>query len=278
MNTAMSTKTTPPWDWNLAWQQARTNKRHDRSDNSHWNKRAVSFAQNARKSNYAEEFLRLLVPQPQWSVLDVGCGAGTLAIPLAPLVQHITAIDFSENMIALLKAQCAEQGLHNIQTSITGWEDDWDLAGIGIHDVAIASRSLVVDDLCAALMKLHNRARLRVYIASLVGDGPFDRRIFEAIGRDLDRGPDYIFVYNLLHQMGIHAEVRFVFSDSGTRVFSDIDDAVEQFHWMLDSVSAEEEVRLRDYFERHLRKTQGGWTLAYQHTVRWAVISWSTTL
>jgi SAM-dependent methyltransferase len=277
MNTAMSTKTTPPWDWNLAWQQARTNKRHDRSDNSHWNKRAVSFAQNARKSNYAEEFLRLLVPQPQWSVLDVGCGAGTLAIPLAPLVQHITAIDFSENMIALLKAQCAEQGLHNIQTSITGWEDDWDLAGIGIHDVAIASRSLVVDDLCAALMKLHNRARLRVYIASLVGDGPFDRRIFEAIGRDLDRGPDYIFVYNLLHQMGIHAEVRFVFSDSGTRVFSDIDDAVEQFHWMLDSVSAEEEVRLRDYFERHLRKTQGGWTLAYQHTVRWAVISWSTT-
>ena len=87
MNTAMSTKSTHPWDWNLAWQQARKEKGHDRSDNSHWNKRAASFAQDARKSNYADEFLRLLSPQPQWSVLDVGCGAGTLAIPLAPLVQ-----------------------------------------------------------------------------------------------------------------------------------------------------------------------------------------------
>lgn len=276
MNTAMSTKNTHPWDWNLAWQQARKQKRHDRSDNSHWNKRAVSFAQNARKSNYADAFLHLLAPQPQWSVLDVGCGAGTLAIPLAPLVQRVTAIDFSETMIALLNAQCIEQGLHNIRTSITGWEDDWDLAGIGMHDVAIASRSLVVDDLRTALAKIHSKARYQVYIASLVGDGPFDRRIFEAIGRDLDRGPDYIFVYNLLHQMGIHAEVRFVLNGGGTKVFGDIDDAVEKFHWMLDSVSAEEEARLRGYFERHLCKTQGGWTLAYQHTVRWAVISWST--
>lgn len=275
MNTAMSTKSTHPWDWNLAWQQARTKKRHDRSDNSHWNKRAASFAQNARKSNYAEEFLHLLAPQPQWSVLDVGCGAGTLAIPLSPLVQQVTAIDFSETMIALLNAQCAEQGLGNIRTSLTGWEDDWDQAGIGEHDVAIASRSLVVDDLRTALAKLHSKARHQVYITSLVGDGPFDRRIFEAIGRDLDRGPDYIYVYNLLHQMGIHAEVRFVLNGGGTKVFVDIDDAVEKFHWMLDSLKAEEEARLRTYFERHLRKTQGGWTLAYQHTVRWAVISWS---
>lgn len=277
MNTAMSTKSTHPWDWNLAWQQTRKEKGNDRSDNSHWNKRAASFAQNARKSNYADEFLHLLSPQPQWSVLDVGCGAGTLAIPLAPLVQRVTAIDFSETMIALLNAQCAEQGLANIRTSLIGWEDDWDLAGIGTHDVAIASRSLVVDDLRTALMKLNTSARLRVYISSLVGDGPFDRRIFEAIGRDLDRGPDYIFVYNLLHQMGIHAEVRFVLNGDGTKVFDDIDDAVEKFHWMLDSLSAEEEASLRTYFERHLRKTQGGWTLAYQHTVRWAVISWNTT-
>jgi SAM-dependent methyltransferase len=276
MNTDMSAKVTHPWDWNLAWQQARTKKRHDHSDNSHWNKRAASFAQNARKSNYAEEFLRLLAPQPQWSVLDVGCGAGTLAIPLSSLVQRVTAIDFSEIMIALLNAQCAEQGLGNIRTSLTGWEDDWDQAGIGEHDVAIASRSLVVDDLRTALAKLPSKARHQVYITSLVGDGPFDRRIFEAIGRDLDRGPDYIYVYNLLHQMGIHAEVRFVLNGGGTKVFRDIDDAVAKFHWMLDNVSSEEEARLRTYFERHLRKTQGGWTLAYQHTVRWAVISWST--
>jgi SAM-dependent methyltransferase len=208
-------------------------------------------------------------------VLDVGCGAGTLAIPLSPLVRRITAIDFSEEMIGLLNAHCAEHGLANIRTSITSWEDDWDKAGIGEHDVAIASRSLVVNDLRTALLKLHSKARHRVYIASLVGDGPFDRRIFEAIGRELDRGPDYIFAYNLLHQMGIHAEVRFVLNGGGSKVYRDIDDAVEKFRWMLDTLSDEEQARLRDYFERHLTKTQGGWSLPYSNTVRWAVISWS---
>ena len=275
MNPSLSIHAMHHLDWNTAWQEARQKKRNDRSDSSHWNKRAASFAQNARKSNYADEFLHLLTPHPQWSVLDVGCGAGTLAIPLSPLVRRITAIDFSENMIALLKAQCAENGLENIHTSVTGWEDDWDKAGIGEHDVAIASRSLVVDDLRAAMAKLNGKARHRVYIASLVGDGPFDRRIFDAIGRKLDRGPDYIYVYNLLHQMGIHAEVRFVFNGGGTKVYRDIDDAVEKFQWMLDALSDDEEIRLRTYFEGNLMKTRDGWTLSYHHTVRWAVIYWN---
>ncbi|WP_448871052.1 class I SAM-dependent methyltransferase [Desulfobulbus propionicus] len=275
MNLSLLVNAMYPIDWNIAWQKARKKKRNDHSDSSHWNRRAASFAQNARKSNYADEFLGLLAPQPHWNVLDVGCGAGTLAIPLSPLVQRITAIDFSESMIALLNGQCAENGLNNIHTSITGWEDDWDTAGIGEHDVAIASRSLVVDDLRAALIKLNSKARHRVYISSLVGDGPFDRRIFEAIGRKLDRGPDYIYVYNLLHQMNIHAEVQFLVNGGGNTVYRDIDDAVEKFQWMLDPISEEEEARLRSYFESNLGKTQGGWTLAYRHTVRWAVIYWT---
>ncbi len=264
-----------PLDWNIAWQEARKQRRGEHSDCSHWNKRAASFAQNARKSDYAENFLSLLTPQPQWSVLDVGCGAGTLAIPLAPLVRRVTAIDFSENMIGLLNAYCAEQGLYNVHTSVTGWEDDWDQAGIGEHDVAIASRSLVVDDLRTALAKLNLKARHRVYIASLVGDGPFDRRIFDAIGRELDRGPDYIYVYNLLHQMGIQAEVRFVFNGGGHNVFNDIDDAMDQFNWMLGALSPEEEICLRNYFECNLSKTRDGWSLNYRHPVRWAIIYWN---
>ncbi len=262
-------------DWNSAWQEARKGKKQDRSNNSHWNRRAASFAQHAKNSKYPEGFLKLLAPRPEWSVLDVGCGAGTLAIPLAGLVRRVTAIDFSDAMIALLNEHCTEHGLANVTTGVIGWEDDWEQAGIAEHDVAIASRSLVVDDLRAALIKLDNKARHRVYIASLVGDGPFDRRIFAAIGRDLDRGPDYIYVYNLLHQMGIHAEVGFVMNGDGGKVYRDLDDAMEKFNWMIDAITPEETIRLRRYFENHLVKTAGGWTLSYQHPVRWAIISWS---
>ncbi len=275
MNSVPESKAMKNIDWNRAWQEARKHKKNDRSDSSHWNRRAASFAQHAKKSNYAEEFLRMIAPQPEWSVLDVGCGAGTLAIPLAGLVKRITAIDFSEAMIALLNDHCAEHGLSNISTGVVGWEDDWDQAGIGIHDVAIASRSLVVDDLRTALIKLHNTTRHRVHISSLVGDGPFDRKIFEAIERDLDRGPDYIYVCNLLYQMGIHAEVRFVNNGDGGRVYRDVDDAVGKFRWMIDSLTPEETARLRRYFEKHLVRTEGGWTLSYRHAVRWAIISWN---
>ena len=264
------------FDWNQAWQDARQRKTHDHSSRSHWNKRAPSFAQHTRSSNYSREFLRLLNPQSEWTILDVGCGAGTLAIPLAPLVRRVTAIDFSENMIALLNSSCAEQGLANIATGVVSWEDDWDKVGVIEHDVAIASRSLVVADLKAAIIKLTAKARQRVYLSSLVGDGPFDRKIFNAIGRELDRGPDYIYVYNLLYQMGIHADINFINNGDGGKVYANIDDAVAKFTWMIEGISAEETQLLREYLTKHLVKAVGGWTLSYRHPVRWAVISWKT--
>lgn len=119
MNTAMSTKSTHPWDWNLAWQQART-KRHDRSDNSRWNKRAPSFAQNARKAIMPRSFCTCS-PRSRSGVCLMSAVAPAPGHPLSSLVQQVTAIDFSETMIALLNVQCAEQGLGNIRTSLTGW-------------------------------------------------------------------------------------------------------------------------------------------------------------
>ena len=119
-------------------------------------------------------------------------------------------------------------------------------------------------------------ARHRVIISSLVGDGPFDRRIFTAIGRDLDRGPDYICVYNLLHQMGIYADVTFV-SNAGEagKIYTDLDHAVAGYGWMLGEMTPEEERKLRRYFENHLVRTGDGYALDYRHLVRWAILSWN---
>ena len=262
-------------NWNVVWQEARRQRKNDRHDNSYWNSRAPSFAKHAKKSGYARNFLRLMAPQAHWSVLDVGCGAGTLALPLAGLVQQVTAIDFSDVMISILGERCRKLGIANVTPRVLGWENNWDRAGIGVHDVAIASRSLVVDDLYAAITKLDQKARRKVFISSLVGDGPFDLRIFDAIGRELDRGPDYICVYNLLNQMGIFADVTFVLNGNSGKIYRDMEEAVQSFRWMIDTLTAEEEARLRIYLEQHLVKKEGGWTFSYRHVVRWAIISWS---
>jgi 2-polyprenyl-3-methyl-5-hydroxy-6-metoxy-1,4-benzoquinol methylase len=142
MNYSLASKTMNNLDWNAAWQEARKRKKHDRSDKRHWNKRAPSFAQHARKSTYPSDFIRLMRPLPEWSVLDVGCGAGTLALPLAGVVRQVTAIDFSDAMIALLNAHCVKHGILNVHAEVVGWEDDWDRAGIGENDVASSPLSL----------------------------------------------------------------------------------------------------------------------------------------
>lgn len=262
-------------DWNTIWRDSQRHRKGKRDGNAFWNRRAPEFADHAKKTTYASHFIQLMNPQPDWSVLDVGCGAGTLALPLNPLVRRITAIDFSDVMIDLLNRKCWEDGITNIDTRIVSWEDDWETAGIIEHDVVIASRSLVVEDLQAAIVKLAGKARRKVYISAPVGDGPFDRRIFEAIGRDMQRGPDYICVYNLLNQMGIFADVTFVTNETNLKIYSDINEAIRKFQWMIDDLTIEEESRLRAYLEGHLVKHPEGWALDYQHPVRWAIISWS---
>ncbi len=273
----MTTATPTNWkslNWNRAWSEAREKRKQNQRDNSVWNRRAPSFAKHTRTSGYAKNFLRFMNPKPNWSVLDIGCGPGTLAIPLSGLVRAVTAIDFSDVMISILDKRCWEQSITNVSTRVLSWEDDWETAGVLRHDVAIASRSLGVEDLQSALIKLDRIARQRVFIASLVGDGPSDRRIFEAIGRDLDRGPDYVYVYNLLNQMGILADITFVTNGDKARTYADIDDAVKSLRWMLNDMTALEEARLRTFLEHHFMKTKEGWALSYKHTVRWAVISW----
>ncbi|MBV5328114.1 MAG: class I SAM-dependent methyltransferase [Chlorobium sp.] len=262
-------------DWNMIWCDAQKQRQGSRNDNACWNRRAPEFANHAKKTGYASRFIELMNPQPNWSVLDVGCGAGTLAIPLNPLVQQITAIDFSEVMIDLLNQKCREDGITNIDTHILSWEDDWEAAGITEHDVVIASRSLVVEDLQAAIIKLAGKARQKVILSAPVGDGPFDRHIYAAIERDFNRRPDYICVYNLLNQMGILADVTLITNETDKKVYTNIDEAVQKINWMIEDLTDEEEALLRTYFECHLIKQPEGWVLDYQHPVRWAFISWS---
>jgi SAM-dependent methyltransferase len=259
-------------DWNAAWKRARE-ERPLRRDASFWNKRAPSFSKHVTGSDYEKSFLDLMQPQPSWSVLDIGCGPGTLAVPLAGRIAKVTALDFSPGMLELLRQRCQDGGITNI-TAINGsWEDDWEALGIDTHDVVIASRSTVVEDLREALVKLDQAARQRVFISAMVGDGPHDRRIYDAVGRQLKTGPDYIYAYNLLHQMGIYANVSFI-STGEWRSYENIDEAIDEMRWMPDDLTSEELNRLNNYLVAEMVPHEGRWRLPAPKVVCWAVISW----
>lgn len=259
-------------DWNAAWTRAR--EEHPRKrDASFWNKRAPSFSKHVLESNYEKHFLEIMQPQPTWSVLDVGCGCGTLAVPLAGRIASVTALDFSWDMLTILQQRCQDAGIKNLTAIHGSWEDDWNTLGIGTYDVVIASRSTVVEDLSGALVKLDRAARQRVYLSAMVGDGTNDRRIYNAIGRPLKRSPDYIYVYNLLHQMGIYANVSFI-TGRDWKSYATIDEALDGMRWMLDELLPEEEKRLRNYLAAELIPYHGELRLPAPKVVRWAVISW----
>ncbi len=75
--------------------------------------------QEARNIEVAQLLLAEARAAPGERVLDVGCGPGATALPLAAAVGpsgHVTGIDISEPMLGLLRRRIAERGIANITT------------------------------------------------------------------------------------------------------------------------------------------------------------------
>ncbi len=79
-------------------------------------KQAVPFAEMPAHSN--EESLRLLIDLarvgPDDDVLDVACGPGLVACPLAAVARHVTGIDLTPAMIEQARAKQRAAGLTNL--------------------------------------------------------------------------------------------------------------------------------------------------------------------
>lgn len=260
-------------DWNRVWQAQRARQNSPKRDARFWDGRASSFVKATSETDYADRFLAILKPQTHWTVLDMGCGSGTLAIPLSKLVSTITAIDISQEMLKVVQERCEDENIQNITVIHGRWEDDWGHLGIGPHDIAIASRSMVVDDLRASILKLDAIARKRVYVVTIVGDGPYDRRLFDVIDRPLNVGPDYICNYNMLYQMGIYANVAFI-EDRRNRAYNSPEEVLRSVQWMFGELTHAEENKLKTYLKERLVFGSGSWKLSYDRVVRWAVIWW----
>jgi len=261
-------------DWNELWKTAKQKKSWKSKTAGDWDKKAAGFARRTAGSIYIDRFLGLLKPQPDWSVLDVGCGPGTLALPLAEQVRHVSAMDFSRKMLELLERQARKKGQTNIQTLHCAWRDDWQKQGISRHDVAIASRSLSVPDLKEALLKLTGQARELVAVTDRVGHGPFDADAFTAIGRTIESGPDYIYTVNLLHQMGYLPRVDYIELERELR-YADLEEALQSYLWMFRDISKDEKNRLQKYLLSITSSADdGSVVLQRPQPVVWAFISW----
>ena len=264
------------FDWNEAAAQISRDRRKMNAGKlkgeAFWDMRAPSFAKHADETSYAAAFLDIIKPESGMTVFDMGCGGGTLAVPISGLVREVTAADFSSNMLAIVKDKISVLGIKNIKPVKLSWADDW--TDVGVHDIAIASRSMSVENIKDAVLKLNGAASKRVYISTVVGDGPHDRRVYEAVGREVFPSVDYIYIYNILYQMGIHANVSFI-TENGVRSYATFDEAVASLRWMLQDMTPDEEVRLYAFMREHFVEKDGKWQKDYDKNHKWAVIWWN---
>ncbi|MEN8189829.1 MAG: class I SAM-dependent methyltransferase [Thermodesulfobacteriota bacterium] len=265
-------------DWDRLWKNSRRNKSWCSKGAGDWNKKARSFQERNSRSPYVDLFLEKIDPflDSSTTILDVGAGPGTLALPLAGHGASVTAIDYSPTMLEILEQSGADQGHKNITTICAAWEDDWQSHGVVPHDIAIASRSMAVDDLRSALTRLNRYAKKYVFISDRISPTPFEPAAFEAIGRDFNSGPDYIYTLNILYTMGIHPHVDIIKLDQDTR-FDSIDTAMKSYRWMLKELTTKEEELLRSYLERQIVARDGdSVTIRRSRPPRWALIWWPT--
>jgi ubiquinone/menaquinone biosynthesis C-methylase UbiE len=87
-------------------------------------------------------------------VLELGCGTGSTALLLAPLVARYTATDISEQMIDIGKTKAQEQNAGNLDFKAADWADaqllDRD------YDVVLALNLLhLLEDLPNVLRRIH---------------------------------------------------------------------------------------------------------------------------
>lgn len=201
-------------DWNDIWMRAMENAswRRKRGDATEfWDKRAKQYNELMKQNDRIAQMISKLDVDPECTVLDIGAGPGTLAIPLAKMVKHVTAVEPSTEMLSCLKKNASEMGITNIRYINKRWEDVKP-EDVGEHDVLIASYSLAMLDMKAALLKMNKFAKEYVYLLTLARCSMEDYKKLwpELYGEEYKAGPDYIILYNILYDIGIYANVTWI--------------------------------------------------------------------
>jgi hypothetical protein len=244
------------------------------SDEERYDHVAPLFKEWMEHDTYPSKLLERIQIKPEWSVLDIGCGTGAVAIPAAKKAKSVTAIDISTQMLKILKAETERNHLTNIQQMHLNWDDITVGTDIQPHDVVIMSRSLgKTKNLHGSLMKINQAASRFAYLTAWGGgERKINRGIWESLGQEYRDTPDYLYVFNILTQMGINPNVEQMKSSSKV-VYPTIAEALQIYQNLL-HLSPSQLPVAQAFLEDYLVKRDDGWYENPDNKPVWSLIWW----
>ena len=251
-------------DWNKIWkarQYLHESSKHSDDPSHNWNQR--ENAERYDSTSRIEYDERVLITingldiTKESSVLDIGAGPGTLALPLASRVKEITAIEPGEGMTAILNERMTIDSITIITIIRKRWEDVIPASDLsGQYDIVVASLSLTMEDIRLALRKMNAVSRGSVYLFWFV-DMPFWERMYADLWEPLHglpyySGPKADCLFNVLYQKGIYANVEMLPLKKEYR-FTTKDEMTVFFRRRFNVTKPEQERVLDDYLKPLIR-------------------------
>lgn len=238
-----------------------------------WRDRASFFRQDPRRADdpVVERLAREL--RPNWTLLDVGAGAGRYALPLALHCRYVTAVEPSPAMCEGFHAIAAEHAIANTTVVQATWEE----AEVLPADVVLCSNVLyTVRDAQAFVRKLDNHAREKVLVI-LHTEAPlyFTAPLWKAVhGEERLRLPALRELLELLWELGIYADVEML-PALPRRAWDSREAAKQQLMGALFITTGTlQESRLDDAMRNLLVEAEGRLTVRGAQPQRPALVSW----
>jgi len=270
-------------NWNEIWkarQRLHESSKHYDDPSHNWNKRENAERYDSTSRSEYDDRVKITIAglhiTKNSRVLDIGAGPGTLAIPLAPLVKEVTAIEPGAGMVTVLNERARSEGITNVTCIRKRWEDidiSCDLSGY--YDVVIASLSLTMEDIRQALQKMNAVSCDLVYLFWFV-DMPFWEKMYADLWEPLHGipyhpGPKADCLFGVLYQLGIYANVEMLPLSKEYR-FASPDEMTAFFRHRFNITTPEQENVLDKYLSPLVRHKDN--TLVVSGVSTFAKIWW----
>lgn len=235
---------------------------------SEWDSKAESMRIKVLDSGYRSDFVSRVSYEKGDTVLDVGCGPGTIGLALAPKAKQVYGLDYSQGMLDAMLQNAKEMQLDNVQPILAAWEDDW--SEVPICDISVVSRASIVANMDEALDKLNHHTRKKVYMTQLVGGRFVSRELEQLLGREDRSFPDHIYIMNMLYQRNIYPQLDYIESPNRLAGNKSLDELLEKVGWSFGDLSTEDVQKITRWYQQDPNYAQQG-----GEPMRWAFMSWT---